>query len=357
MSVTIAPSAPTADGTEVARLMLSPEDARLVAEVVAAAASYGAADSPAVLDAATTLAHDLPLALRRFLNDVRLSERFACCVVSGFAVDDGAIGPTPEHWGLQPDRRSTLEAELWLVLCASLLGDLFAWATQQDGAVVHDILPVRGQERTQLGIGSTAPLWWHTEEAFHPLRCDYLGLLCLRNPDRVATTVSSIEGIELDPATADVLCSPRFVIRPDDSHLFEPRRSGSPTPEEARLEAAARDRITRMNRAPERVPVLFGHHGSPYMAIDPFYMDLDATDAAGRAALHALTQEIERRVTEVVLQPGEILFVDNFRAVHGRKSFAARYDGTDRWLKRVNIARDLRKSRAFRASCSARVIY
>jgi Fe(II)/alpha-ketoglutarate-dependent arginine beta-hydroxylase len=320
-------------------------------------ASYGSAESPSLLEAAAVLAHDLPLALRRFLVQVRLSERFSCCVVSGLAVDDGAIGPTPEHWGSQPDKRSTVEEEMWLVLCASLLGEVFGWATQQDGAVVHDIVPVRGQERTQLGIGSTDPLWWHTEEAFHPLRCDYLGLLCLRNRDRVATTVSSIEGIRLAPNVAEVLFSPRFVIRPDDSHLFEPRTSTASTPEEARLEATARARIDHMNRSPQRVPVLFGHRDSPYMAIDPFYMDLDATDDVGRAALDALAQAIEKRVTEVSLEPGEILFVDNFRAVHGRKSFAARYDGTDRWLKRVNITRDLRKSRAYRATCSARVIY
>jgi len=35
--------------------------------------------------------------------------------------------------------------------------------------------------------------------------------------------------------------------------------------------------------------------------------------------------------------------------VHGRKPFTARFDGTDRWLKRVCITRDLRKSRDARA--------
>jgi hypothetical protein len=37
------------------------------------------------------------------------------------------------------------------------------------------------------------------------------------------------------------------------------------------------------------------------------------------------------------LRPGQLLLIDNDVAVHGRAPFTARYDGTDRWLKRVNI--------------------
>jgi hypothetical protein len=42
--------------------------------------------------------------------------------------------------------------------------------------------------------------------------------------------------------------------------------------------------------------------------------------------------------------------------VHGRKPFRARFDGADRWLKRLNVARDLRKSRAVRQHADARTI-
>lgn len=59
----------------------------------------------------------------------------------------------------------------------------------------------------------------------------------------------------------------------------------------------------------------------------------------------------------VGLAPGDCVFIDNFRAVHGRKSFRARYDGTDRWLKRLNITRNLRGSRAWRPAADNRVIY
>ena len=60
---------------------------------------------------------------------------------------------------------------------------------------------------------------------------------------------------------------------------------------------------------------------------------------------------------DVRLQPGDIAFIDNYRAVHGRESFRARYDGTDRWLKRLNITRNLRGSRAWRPAADHRIIY
>jgi hypothetical protein len=42
--------------------------------------------------------------------------------------------------------------------------------------------------------------------------------------------------------------------------------------------------------------------------------------------------------------------------VHGRRAFKARYDGSDRWFKRMNITRDLRKSRADRIEAVSRII-
>ena len=54
---------------------------------------------------------------------------------------------------------------------------------------------------------------------------------------------------------------------------------------------------------------------------------------------------------------GDFAFIDNYQAVHGRKPFRARYDGRDRWLKRINVVRDLRKSRESRLSAASRVLY
>ncbi|MBB1151746.1 MULTISPECIES: guanitoxin biosynthesis L-enduracididine beta-hydroxylase GntD [Amycolatopsis] len=316
------------------------------------------ADNPGFLAAAALHAQELPLRLRSTLGAMRTRETNAACVVSGLPVNDAAIGPTPRHWARQPDRGSTLREELWLVLVASLLGEIFGWATQQNGAVVHDISPSPGHEHTQLGSGSSETLAWHTEEAFHPLRCDYLALLGLRNHDLIPTTFASIGDVTLDSEVRDVLFQPRFRIRPDDSHLAaEDRTAEIPPGREGTLLLAARDRVDQMNSSPQRVAVLSGDPVAPYLAIDPYYMDVPGDDPPARAALDAICRAIDRRLREIVLRPGDIVLIDNFRAVHGRASFRARYDGTDRWFKRVNITRDLRKSRAHRLACDSRVVY
>jgi enduracididine beta-hydroxylase len=288
---------------------------------------------------------------------MRYQEIAAAFVVSGFTVDDVLIGPTPSRWGKQPDRYSTAAETIWLGLCGSILGDLFGWATQQHGAIVHDIAPVRTDERSQVGSSSAELLWWHTEEAFHPLKCDYLGLMCLRNHGGVATTFASIEGIELASAVRRVLFEKRFVIRPDDSHLTGHHNQDWPTGKESQLLIAAQKRIKQINEDPQRVALLSGDFDSPYLSVDPFYMEVPAEDSQARHAFAVLCGALESQIKEIVLSPGEVLFIDNYRAVHGRKAFHARYDGTDRWLKRVNITRDLRKSRAHRVTSDSRVIY
>ncbi len=321
------------------------------------AAEFPAAEGHEYLRAVALACHHLPDRLRSFLRDRRGLEDFAAFTLAGIEIDDSAIGPTPDGWGNQPDQSRTAAETTWLTLCGSVLGDLFGWATQQDGAIVHDIAPTPADEHSQVGSSSAELLWWHTEEAFHPLRCDYLGLLCLRNYDGVATTVSSLDGIELPADVRSVLFEPRFVIRPDDSHLPSRRcRPQVAAGKEADFMRAAERRIEQMNKRPQRVALLSGDFDSPYLAIDPFYMEVPA-DAVARAAFDAVCQALAGQLTEIVLRPGQILFVDNYRAVHGRKPFRAHYDGTDRWLKRINIARDLRKSRAFRLSSDSRIIY
>jgi enduracididine beta-hydroxylase len=346
------------------RLMTEPavftlEDGELakVTSLVERLVTAPSAGGTEYLRTVTLQSRRLPERLLEFLLATRSREGAATFVVSGFAVDDNSIGPTPPGWGRQPDPSSTRAETAWLELCGSVLGDLFGWATQQDGAIVHDIAPARGDERSQVSSSSSELLWWHTEEAFHPLRCDYLGLMCLRNHEQVATTFASVNSIELAPEIRRVLFGKRFVIRPDDSHLTGEHDRPLPAGKEGELLRAARKRIDRMNKNPQRVALLHGDFDAPYLSVDPFYMEVPADDTQARQAYQVLCGTLERQVKDIPLSPGEILFIDNYRAVHGRRPFPARYDGTDRWLKRVNITRDLRKSRAYRVTADSRVIY
>ncbi|MGW3067931.1 TauD/TfdA family dioxygenase, partial [Streptomyces sp. NPDC001130] len=58
-----------------------------------------------------------------------------------------------------------------------------------------------------------------------------------------------------------------------------------------------------------------------------------------------LSDELARVSVAVSLSPGEVLVVDNDLVVHGRVPFRARYDGTDRWLKRASVRVPGRRTR------------
>lgn len=301
-------------------------------------------------------AEELPRRVRRELNEFRLAEPAGTLVISGWPVTDAELGPTPADPRHKPAPSPTLLHDLAFVLFASLLGDPIAWATQQDGHVMHDIFPVRGFENDQIGWGSEQTLTWHTEDAFHPLRTDYLGLMCLRNPDQVETTYADIATVRLDDEVRALLAQRRFRVLPDDSHRAALPDGADVDDRAAVLRRRGLERVERALAEPDPVAVLFGDPDDPYVRLDPHYMR-GIQGPQEQAALDVICAAIDAAMTGVVLQPGDVCFIDNFRVVHGRRPFRARFDGTDRWLRRLNIARDLRKSRECRLRPESRVIY
>jgi Fe(II)/alpha-ketoglutarate-dependent arginine beta-hydroxylase len=338
------------------KFILNPEEIAPLREMIAGiAAAYDFAEDPEFLMEAAVAAHEMPRRLRSALIRFKLDEPdSAVLIVSGFPVDDGKVGATPEHWERQSRRRPpTLEEEIFFVLASSLLGDCIGWSSQQGGYIIHDVMPIKGNENEQIGTGSEQAIWWHTEDAFHPMRGDYLGMMCLRNHDRVPTTFASLEQIRLDPEDWKLLFEPHFTILPDYSH----GKDGVEEETDPGETGGAYLRIGQMRRKPEKIAVLHGSPESPYIRIDPYFMDPVTDNPSAQRALDALIRAVDGEIRDIVLEPGDICFIDNFKSVHGRRAFKARYDGRDRWLKRINIARDLRKSRAERPSARSRVIF
>ena len=341
------------------KILLDPQEIAQVQSIVSELASrYDSAEDNDFLNEASLSAHELPRRLRsellRFKHDENGDGVF---VISGLPLDNVAIGPTPIHWKHRASKSATLREEMLFVLCGSLLGDPFGWATQQNGYLIHEVIPMKKYETAQLGFSSQQYLDWHIEDAFHPFRADYVGLMCLRNPGQTATVIGSVNEIALDKDMVERLFEPHFTIRPDESHLMKNMETGlQPVDGEDEDLVGSYAAIDRMDKAPERIPILFGDPKSPYVRLDPYFME-PADDGGARQAVDTLVGEIEKRLRNLVLEPGEILFIDNFRVVHGRVPFVAKYDGTDRWLKRINITRDLRKSREARRSSLSRQIF
>jgi hypothetical protein len=75
------------------------------------------------------------------------------------------------------------------------------------------------------------------------------------------------------------------------------------------------------------------------LVYDELLMSGTSTRAAN--ALAELHVAVKRATKQVVLADGDLLVIDNDRAVHGRTPFIPRYDGTDRWLKRALVVTSL----------------
>ncbi|WP_233608011.1 TauD/TfdA family dioxygenase [Nocardia stercoris] len=236
-------------------------------------------------------------------------------VVSRIPVTDAELGPTPRDWraaARRTPRSAAFRHELAMLLLARCAGQPFGWLGQQDGRLVNTIVPAPGHEDEQSGAGSTTLLAPHTEDAFHPARAHLLLLGCLRNPDRVATTISSVREVRLSPVADRRLRTRVLPILPDVSYGNDFHRQ--PCPPVATVGPAGTLRY------------------------DPAYTPLDDGDAEFRSAYTELGAELERVCRTAILRPGQLLLLDNDVVVHGRVPFTPRYDGTDRWLLRVNIA-------------------
>ncbi|MET9079983.1 guanitoxin biosynthesis L-enduracididine beta-hydroxylase GntD [Streptomyces sp. NPDC004232] len=295
------------------------------------------------LDQLTLLAHEMPVRIRSHLVRFRITGRpYGGLVVANLPVSEALAGPTPADYVHEPVSAEAERATALLLLFGTFLGDPVSFLTQQRGRLVLDLFPIKGHEAEQLGSSSTTPLEWHNEDAFHPLRADWIMLAGIRNHDRVPTTFATVQDIQLDDGVRRLLFEERFVIRPDESHTaaFNSRTTG--VDEESWVAEAFRD-IADQQSEPRRTAVLYGDREAPYIRIDPAFMPR-TLDGEALEALDAAIAAIDAGLRDVVVGPGELLIVDNKRAVHGRRPFAARYDGTDRWLRRINVLADLRRA-------------
>ncbi|WP_082772735.1 TauD/TfdA family dioxygenase [Actinoplanes sp. TFC3] len=304
------------------RLTIAPDERRHIERLVDdVLAEHGHWDPVQFVTQAKTVAESLPLRVRQFFRQIQ-SEESDVAVLSGLPLSPD-LDATPTGWDMAQKTGAGRREEVVLALCSAALGEPFAWGNQQDGRIVHDVCPTPGMERSETSGSSTAPLSLHTEDAFHQCRCDYVALFCLRNPERVGTTVVRADRLDLPAPLSGILAEKRFRHRPDQSHVGPHGHSA----DVADLDA-----------------IMFGPPGSCYLRIDfddTFAADED--DHAARDAIKELYRHMCDAVERVVLEPGDAIFLDNYRVVHGRDPFEPRYDGKDRWLKRVNLIRDIRR--------------
>jgi alpha-ketoglutarate-dependent taurine dioxygenase len=275
-----------------------------------------------LVDAAAAAGRDLPVevddALLRFT--VR-PPRAGAVLFRGVPV--GPLPPTPATPTAPTDK--DLATELVLLTIARRLGQPVGYVPEHGGRIVQNIVPTRSDADRQTSTSSSSNLMFHTETAFHPHRPRYLLLFCLRGDASARTTLASVHDImdRLSDETVAAMFEHRFRTAVDVSFLGG-----------------------RTNQLGPARPLVTGTRDEP-----TFVFDADLTvgvDTAAEDVLADVRRATDEVTTGVVLEPGDLLVVDNNVAIHGRSPFAARFDGLDRWLQRSFVVTDLAPSAADR---------
>lgn len=274
---------------------------------------------------------NLPGRIHHALIDFRRNETALGLVLRSLPIPFVQNRPTPLSYSA-PDE-APLDPDVAVFgLLATVLGEPIGFTTQQHGHLFNDIIPMaQNADVPNISSGSMHEFQLHTEDAFHQFVPDYFCLLCIRNPDRVPVNLSGVNVNELDDQYVERLRRDRFLVAPNPLQEVEVRE-------------------------PEPKSILWGSNSDPYMRVNTALLDGATRDPEDRDALLALTEHLHRNMFQVTLQPGDALFLDNFRAVHGRSPYSPRFDGTDRWMKRLVVSIDVRKSREFRSSALSRIL-
>jgi L-asparagine oxygenase len=243
-------------------------------------------------------------------------------LIDGLPVEDPP--PTP------PDNRSHLGEGTLLARVQAIVnhacGEMVAYQAEGHGRLYQDMVPNRALAQSQTSLGSRVELELHTEQAFSILKPDVLSLACLRGHPDAQTYVLPAHVLlaALNQFERKLLRQPLWMTGVDGSFC-----------------QGGHEFIEGDKRGP--LAIIAGAEDDPTIIFD---QDL----------MHGLTEEAQAmidRITEVyhsqrrshVLEPGQILLVDNVRSVHGRSPFTPNFDGSDRFIIRSFAVRDLVRTR------------
>jgi L-asparagine oxygenase len=203
----------------------------------------------------------------------------------------------------------------------------YGFATQQAGVIHNNVVPIRELADVANHNGSASRGFaLHTEEAAFnigpgfDISPELLTLHCLRNATGVPTVLAVPDWDEFPEAARRTLGREEFFNEIGLSHGGRKNSPGVP------------------------VSVVYGPADDPRVRVNFGTIDLGGHSPGQQAALLELKGHLEARKINLVLRPGQIALIDNRRVLHGRPAYkpgrAPRYDGTDRWLRRLVVADD-----------------
>jgi hypothetical protein len=238
---------------------------------------------------------------------------------------DPVVPPTPTD-GINSPAALPLAVTTMLTMAGSLGLSLVAYRTMLNWAWIRSVSPTVGHAEKRGSYGSRRSLPLHSEISQAKLpgepgvavspSPDYLILYCLRNIDKAPTTFCLMPEVltYLPAAAVEALRQPDFTVAGGDS--FSPSNT---------LKGVA-----LLRTCPRTGGLQVRYNGT----------GIDTHTPAAAAALEQLGDLFRHPnlMHSVVLEPGDMLLIENRRTVHGRDPFEPRFDGTDRWLLRLYTA-------------------
>ncbi|WP_436863554.1 hypothetical protein [Acinetobacter haemolyticus] len=284
------------------------------------------------LEKAPVFSHELPRSIREELYKFKRHESYAALHISKNPVLK-EVEPTPSKLIELENGYKLNDAKILLGLYGSLLGEGIGFTSQRGGSVYNNIIPFKElQHVPNSSSGSNKDFGFHVEDAFHPSRAEFLGLVCMRNEERAPTTVACIDGISLTEREKDILFQDRFYISHNPIHETS-------------------DVIEEEGQA-----ILFGSRDNPYVRINAALLKLEKNNQEEINAVNKVLNHFVENKKSVILESSDCIFVDNYRCAHARDAYEPFFGDNARWLARVVFASDLKKSRGLRATNISRSI-
>lgn len=241
----------------------------------------------------------------------------------------GTVPETPNNIAFDSPYLDSSSAQILEI--AELYGHPISYIQEQHGRLIQNIFPVKGTEDKQISTSSMVNLDLHTETAFHPYKPDYVLLFCLRGDPSAATTYANVNDIvdQLDNETIEILQQPVFKTSLDLSF-----RMNGESDAEIHMPILTKNQLNLIEIQARSYPILYWT-----MVYDKALMVGTNNDASN--SLITFQKAVENSIREITLKTGDLLVISNNNTVHGRRHFTPKYDGTDRWVRRVMVRTQL----------------
>jgi L-asparagine oxygenase len=230
-----------------------------------------------------------------------------------FMKNDILLTKTPDNNNSKVGENTLLSRIQSILIC--VIGEMISYEAEGYGRLFQDVVPVKKMETQQTSVGSNTELEIHTEQAFSKLRPDILTLACIRGDPLAQTYILPVNYIleHMDNEERKLLRSPLWKTGVDLS-----------------FKVNSNEFIDGDIRGP--FSIISGDENDPKLLFDQDLM-FGTTEKSNNLIKKIIDIYYKYRIQHN-LQTGEIILIDNMRALHGRSQFFPNYDGKDRFLIR-----------------------